>query len=1077
MSRHFLYVSILLNCSLIANPTGPSVIEGGATFTGLGTGSLVVNSTSDVTAIDWTQFSIGNGEMVTFQRSGAISDYYILNCVPSGPQSVINGTLMTTGNFSGHIYLVNPAGITIGATGQVIAGAFLASTLDLSGTFNPYEEMEFQGSSQNAVTNLGSVQALNSDVTFIGYRIVNSGEITACDTVAFGAGVDIILQPTQSDRIFIQASGSPGVGTGILSSGTITSESVVFKADGNPYELAINHSGEIQITACSNSEGEVKIVAERLGVCKGAIEVSGTIQRSVATGSGSLITIDGERISLIGATLDSSGAIGAGLITVGNLDQTCPTAHIYIDGDTNILANVTGSGTGGTINILADQSLLLLGNIYATGIASGGAVNLISNNYLGVVGNINASGLNANGTVTLYSDIDVGGPPNGNAGSHFSPPNFIMGGVNANITTQAVEFALENGNVSINALGAPTESDIVIVDDFTWDSGSTLTLTAFGTIQVNRLATMTGSVLPSTQVLVLDAPIINIGKNGALSTVPTGFDLTTGSISVITEQALSLYGGKIDGSFAKLNTSSGTQTINFYDQLALLAGSANGANAEIKASSVIINGISGGGGLIYVTASNCSKAFIDAGTISIGQTIQPSVLAINGGCCSSQNEAYVGSLTAGSSISINLTGDLSLIAGSSGSSNKASIISSGGTSKAIGITCKDLTLLGGNSGTGNQAQIASLGNLGSVTITTAKDIIVTGGTSVLGSAFITSTNTRFTAGRDIIITGGNANLSAAYVEGTKGVIGEVTRFLILQGGSAPLAFADIKVTTGNITIDALTNEAQFILRGGNIVGANNASAKFLISNNGTINVGATNPPNYVNLIGGSGGEDPFAQFIIKGNGDINIETLSDITYLGGIDGTLTHASAEVLGNGSITHIAGRDMNLTTGNNSPSNAYLHATNGVITVQTTRDFNMTGNCYIPNIAYLQADGDDSAIIVSVGRDLTQRGDTRITVNNPLVTVPSSVLVISVGHRWTHFDCPVVRYGSTYILPEAPAPVPPQVFVYPADFYYKYTFLYELFYRMNYFKCYDWFVFHSNSFWDSAMYTDPGNLNHLN
>lgn len=1074
MSRHFVYASILLGSSLFANPTGPTVVEGGATFVGLGTGSLLVNSTSDVTAIDWTQFSIDNGEMVTFQRSGAVSDYYILNTVTGGSLSALNGTLMTTGNFNGHIYLVNPAGITIGSTGQVIAGAFLASTLDLVGTFDPYHDMEFQGSSQNPVINLGSVQSLNTDVTFIGYRIVNSGNVTACDTAAFGAGVDIILQPSTSDRILIQTSGAAGTGTGILSSGTIQAESIVLKADGNPYELAINHTGTISVTACSSSEGTVKIIAERLDACNGAVQVSGTIQRSVSTGSGSAITIDGESISLIGATLDSSGATGAGLITIGNINQSCKAAYIYIDANSQISANVSGSGTGGTVDIIADQSLLLLGNISATGISSGGAVNLISNNYLGVVGNINVSGVSANGTVSLYSEMDVGGPANGNAGSNFAPPNFIMGSVHSNITTQALEYALENGNVSINALGSPTESDIVIVDDFTWDSGTTLSLTAFGTIQVNRLATMTGTVAPATEVLVLDAPIINIGKNGALSTVPTGFVLTTGSISVIAGESLSLYGGNIDGSFAKLNTLSGTQTIDFYDEITILGGSANGSNAEVKGTSVTINGISGGAGLIYVTASNCCKAFIDAGTISIGQTIQPSVLAINGGCCSSQNEAYIGSLTSGSVITISLTGDLSVIGGSSGASNKASIISSGGSSKAITITCKDLTVLGGSSGTGNQAQIASLGNLGSVTITTAKDIIVTGGPSVLGSATITSTNTTFTTGRDIIITGGNANLSTAYLEGTKGVTGQVARFLILQGGAAPLAAADIKVTTGNITIDATTNEAQFILRGGNIVGADNSSAKFIISNNGTINIGNTNAPNYINLIGGSGGQDPFAKFIVQGNGDININTLSDITYLGGIDGTLTHASAEILGNGSITHVAGRDMNLTTGNNSPSNAYLHTANGLITVVTTRDFNMTGNCFIPNIAYLKAEGDDSAIIVTVGRDLTQRGRTEITVNNPLVTLPSTVLVISVGHRWAHFDCPVVRYGSTYILPEPPAP--PEPFVYPADFYYSYPFLYELFYRMNYFKCYDWFVFHGNSFWDSAMYTDPSSLNHL-
>ena len=206
MARFFNYLGLVLTSCLVANPNGPTVVEGGATFSGLGTSSVTVNSTAPITAINWNQFSIANGEMVAFQRTGSSGDYYVLNTVTGGSASSINGTLLTTGSANGHIYLVNSAGITIGATGRVIAGSFLASTLDLVGSFDPLNNMEFRGSSQNAVTTAygGTVRSLTGDVTFIGYRVVNGGSVNACDTAAFAAGYDVILKPADTERVFIQ---------------------------------------------------------------------------------------------------------------------------------------------------------------------------------------------------------------------------------------------------------------------------------------------------------------------------------------------------------------------------------------------------------------------------------------------------------------------------------------------------------------------------------------------------------------------------------------------------------------------------------------------------------------------------------------------------------------------------------------------------------------------------------------------------------------------------------------------------------------------------------------------------------
>lgn len=1064
MKRYLILLCSIFGSCLVANPSGQTVIEGGATFDGIGTASVTISTTADTTVITWDSFSIGTGEKVAFQRLNSTSDYYVLNKVTGGALSNIDGYLMTKEDY-GHIYLINPAGITVGTNGVVVAGSFVASTLDLMGDFTPLANMEFKGSSKNSIVNSGTMQSLKNDVILIGYRIVNNGTLTGCDTVALGAGVDIVLKPADNDRVFIQTSAPADSGTGITSSGFINGEGVVLKADGNPYTLAINHTGTINVTACNSVDGRVKLIADPLSLCKGAVEISGTIQRSVVTGSGSDITINGITIAIkSGAKIDASGANGGGNITIGS-DASCPTTNIYVDANAQILSNATSSGSGGTIGLWAKNSLLDLGAISSTGISNGGNVNLLCPGYLGVNGIVNV-GVASGGIMGLAtfgtSSIDVGG--SANYGANFAPPSYGISNVNSIITKSALETALGYGNVTIVADGTALEGDMDIVDNITWSSGSQLTLIAENEIQVNKYVTMTGSVTNTKEVLTILTPILNIGKENGTSSGPTGFLLTSGSIRVIAPNSINLYGGKLDGSFARLSTLDGNQSILFGSEFGLQSGAANGANAEMRGTNITINTQSNGIGNMLVEANDCSKAFIDGDTIAIGASLQLNNLQITAGCCSSSNEAYIGSLTKGSTITISLFGDLSMFGGSSGSSNRASIISSGGISRTINITAMDIHLVGGSAGTSNQARIASIGNLGIVWISTGKDLLVTGGSSVLGTSYITGTQTTFTTGRDAIISGGSSNLSGAYIEGTAQVAGWVTRHLIVQGGSAPLADAEIRTATGNVNLDALSNEAHFMFKGGSIAGANNASGRAYVAKNGNIFIGTVAPPTYLNLTGGASGDEPTAELWVKGNGSIVAKTTADITYLGGGSGSKTHAAAHIDGTGNITHVAGRDVIMTTGSQSNAHTFMEAANGTVNVQASRDLSMTGHCTIPNKTYLQSNGSGGAVNVSVGRDITQRGWTYMAVSDP-----NGQLNLSYGEDHLLLDCSTLIIGGKVVAPLPPAPVivPP---VFPRDQYYKYAFLYELFYRMRYFKCYDWFLFKNSSFWESTDYTDP-------
>src|SRR3546814_9612644 len=81
---------------------------------------------SDLRAvINWQSFSIGEGSRVDIRQPDARSA--LLNRVTGDTTSTIAGSL----NANGQVFLINPNGIQITATGTVRAAGFVASTLDI----------------------------------------------------------------------------------------------------------------------------------------------------------------------------------------------------------------------------------------------------------------------------------------------------------------------------------------------------------------------------------------------------------------------------------------------------------------------------------------------------------------------------------------------------------------------------------------------------------------------------------------------------------------------------------------------------------------------------------------------------------------------------------------------------------------------------------------------------------------------------------------------------------------------------------------------------------------------------------
>ena len=110
--------------NLLANPVGPAVASGAATFATVGKTLTVTNSPSAI--INWQGFSIGAGETTRFAQQSAASA--VLNRVIGQDPSAILGTLSS----NGRVFLLNPNGIVFGVGSRVDVAGLMASTLNLS---------------------------------------------------------------------------------------------------------------------------------------------------------------------------------------------------------------------------------------------------------------------------------------------------------------------------------------------------------------------------------------------------------------------------------------------------------------------------------------------------------------------------------------------------------------------------------------------------------------------------------------------------------------------------------------------------------------------------------------------------------------------------------------------------------------------------------------------------------------------------------------------------------------------------------------------------------------------------------
>jgi filamentous hemagglutinin family protein len=335
-----------------ANPTGPTVVNGTATFANPNPNTLeVTNSRGAI--INWQGFSINAGEITRFLQPDAASA--VLNRVVGTDPSQILGTLQS----NGRVFLINPNGIVFGAGAVVDVQGLVASTLDmsnndfLSGNYNFLQTatgapISLQSGAQITTVNAGNggqvwllAKTINQEA---GSSITTPGGQTVLATgtqvrVAESALGNMIFNVTTDGTNDIQTLGTIAVDRGVAG----------LFADN------ITHGGNINTQSAGNVQGRVVMNADN-----------------------NLTVLDGGVINANSSDGSNAGSIN---LTAGNKLEVQRLASVSADGATN-------GGNGGQINLTALDLRVSpvangYGNVHASTRSSSGVSGTVTLNQTG----------------------------------------------------------------------------------------------------------------------------------------------------------------------------------------------------------------------------------------------------------------------------------------------------------------------------------------------------------------------------------------------------------------------------------------------------------------------------------------------------------------------------------------------------------------------------------------------------------------------------------------------------------------------------------------------------------------------
>ncbi len=477
----------------LGNPQNHTLVEGNTPVLTTN-GSELSIATNGRTILNWDSFSIGTGELTRFVMSGA--DQAVLNRVTGGLHSQIDGRLES----NGRVYLINPNGVIVGATGMVQTQSFIASTRYLADEdFMDGGDLTFLGTGSSEVHNLGTIQAADGDVALIGSRVINSGVITAPQgIIALAAGDEVMLAAPGSERLLVRVDGvATGQGALVNQTGVLSAAQAELQAVGGyMYGLAVNAGGQINATGVANRDGRIYLTTN-----VGEIDVPGTLSARNSDGSGGSVHISagvgfGSAVLVNGTVDAASTSTGGGIYIGSSRIELNDGAHLLVSGGTgnaggvfigseestdylsvaegaSIEANST-AGDAGNVD-LTGAGVYFHGQLQARGAGTQATFNIHSGEGVEYTG---LADLRAYGNDARFGTVNID--------SAYANLTIAMTGTNypGIIDVDALATQLNYGNVKIAANG--TDRYIDVFAPVTWQSPTRLTLQASDNVDLNE---------------------------------------------------------------------------------------------------------------------------------------------------------------------------------------------------------------------------------------------------------------------------------------------------------------------------------------------------------------------------------------------------------------------------------------------------------------------------------------------------------------------------------------------------------------------------------------------------------------
>jgi len=323
-----------------ANPTGPTIVSGSASISGLGSSQVTILQKTPSAIFNWKQFNIAPNEVTRFVQPGASA--IALNRIFDANPSQIFGSLQANGS----VILLNPNGVLFGPGAQVNVSGLTASSLNLSDADFLKGQYRFAGTgAEGPVKNAGTITTPSGGFVYLlAPNVENSGLIqTPEGQIILAAGSTAYLsQNPDGQGLLVELKAPAGEALNLQS----------LIADGgtiNMFGRVVNQTGLIQANSVQEKEGKIELFAsDQLTLAsQSVLSAKGSDQGISNGGTVSVISDKGQGTTHFdaGALIDISGG------AQGGNGGSAEVSGSQVDLGGSILARARPGYSGGSLLI------------------------------------------------------------------------------------------------------------------------------------------------------------------------------------------------------------------------------------------------------------------------------------------------------------------------------------------------------------------------------------------------------------------------------------------------------------------------------------------------------------------------------------------------------------------------------------------------------------------------------------------------------------------------------------------------------------------------------------------------------